>query len=590
MSVNARSMARLFRNFVRPKLERLEVRCVPTTVTNGNDSGEGSLRQALVDTPAGGIIDFAPELSGGFIRLTSGELVVEKSVTINGPPLSGGIPQIDIRRFGPRQFRIFHIPQQMIEEPNVIFRKLTISNGLLPSSESEGAGIRNLGFLTLIECDIRDHRSKTFNTRGVGIFNGGINGGSLTINNSFVRFNQGESDGTFQFQALGGGIYNEEESILTINHSSISDNVFTNTFGGNVFFAGGGIFNAGGLTLSASLVARNSVGLLGFGGGIESVVGAGVEMDYSTITLNTGGGMAASGATITNSTFSYNEGNSEGGYGGLFLNNGDVTNSTFSGNSAVSGGGGITTGTTVNLRNCTIANNSAEEGGGGIATSAIGLVRLYNTIVGNNTAGTGGPNVFGAFASGGPGVSGYNVFGDITGGSGYEPPEDKINQTAMMLKLLPLGDYGGIVGFTYYPETIALAPLSVAVNSGLNAHVPVEITTDERKGTFNRFNGTVDVGAFEVQASRSPNRRLVRTPMAITLSEKGLVLSQQGDRGQMNLVRGVMISAFDEFATSKTQPSGTSHRFKVSFSVPPSLDVHPGFPIGMSTDFDAPLK
>jgi hypothetical protein len=52
------------------------------TVTNTNDSGPGSLRQALADANDGDTIDFAVT---GTIGLTSGELLVDKSITISGP-------------------------------------------------------------------------------------------------------------------------------------------------------------------------------------------------------------------------------------------------------------------------------------------------------------------------------------------------------------------------------------------------------------------------------------------------------------------------------------------------------------------------
>ena len=68
----------------RPRLEVLEDRCVPTTVMNLLDSGSGSLRQAILDTPAGGTVDFQPGLSGT-ITLTSGELAIGNDLTIAGP-------------------------------------------------------------------------------------------------------------------------------------------------------------------------------------------------------------------------------------------------------------------------------------------------------------------------------------------------------------------------------------------------------------------------------------------------------------------------------------------------------------------------
>src|SRR6266705_2085399 len=52
------------------------------TVTNLNDSGSGSLRQALADANDGDTIEFAVT---GTISLTSGELLVAKNITISGP-------------------------------------------------------------------------------------------------------------------------------------------------------------------------------------------------------------------------------------------------------------------------------------------------------------------------------------------------------------------------------------------------------------------------------------------------------------------------------------------------------------------------
>jgi hypothetical protein len=52
------------------------------TVTNTNDNGPGSLRQALAVAHDGDRITFAVS---GTITLTSGALVVAKSVTISGP-------------------------------------------------------------------------------------------------------------------------------------------------------------------------------------------------------------------------------------------------------------------------------------------------------------------------------------------------------------------------------------------------------------------------------------------------------------------------------------------------------------------------
>jgi len=70
-----------------PRIEILESRCLPSTVTNLDDSGAGSLRQAIMDAPSGGTVDFQPGLTGT-ITLTTGELGITKDLAIAGPGAS----------------------------------------------------------------------------------------------------------------------------------------------------------------------------------------------------------------------------------------------------------------------------------------------------------------------------------------------------------------------------------------------------------------------------------------------------------------------------------------------------------------------
>src|SRR5437870_2742775 len=72
-----------------PRLEALEDRTVPSTFTvlNLADSGEASLRQAILDAnaqPGADVIDFAAGLSGT-IGLTSGQLNIGDALTIDSP-------------------------------------------------------------------------------------------------------------------------------------------------------------------------------------------------------------------------------------------------------------------------------------------------------------------------------------------------------------------------------------------------------------------------------------------------------------------------------------------------------------------------
>ena len=84
------------------------------TVTNTNDSGPGSLRQALRDANDGDTINFAVT---GTIGLTTAELEINHDVTILGP--------IAVARFSQAQFRIFHV----MPDHNVTIDGLTITGG-----------------------------------------------------------------------------------------------------------------------------------------------------------------------------------------------------------------------------------------------------------------------------------------------------------------------------------------------------------------------------------------------------------------------------------------------------------------------------
>src|SRR5882724_3488863 len=65
-------------------LSATDVPAATITVTNGNDSGSGSLRHAIsFDASPGDTINFAPSVTA--VTLTSDELVIDKNLTITGP-------------------------------------------------------------------------------------------------------------------------------------------------------------------------------------------------------------------------------------------------------------------------------------------------------------------------------------------------------------------------------------------------------------------------------------------------------------------------------------------------------------------------
>src|SRR5262249_47991592 len=83
-SPRGRAQHRLAASRFPPRLEVLEGRCLPSTVTTLNDAGPGSLRDAIVITPSGGTVDFQAGLTGT-ILLSTGELAITKDLTIAGP-------------------------------------------------------------------------------------------------------------------------------------------------------------------------------------------------------------------------------------------------------------------------------------------------------------------------------------------------------------------------------------------------------------------------------------------------------------------------------------------------------------------------
>jgi hypothetical protein len=125
-------------------------------VTNINDTGAGSLRQAIVDanaTPGFDTISF--DTAGVFatpqtITLTSGELLITDSVSINGT----GANRLTVQRStagGTPAFRIFNISSGSAD---VTIDGLTVMNGHIVASSLGGGGISNDGTLTVTNSTI----------------------------------------------------------------------------------------------------------------------------------------------------------------------------------------------------------------------------------------------------------------------------------------------------------------------------------------------------------------------------------------------------------------------------------------------------
>ena len=73
------------------------------TVTTAADSGAGSLRAEIAAANSGDTINFAASLKGQTITLTSGELLISKGLTVQGP----GAAQLTIS--GGNRSRVFDV-------------------------------------------------------------------------------------------------------------------------------------------------------------------------------------------------------------------------------------------------------------------------------------------------------------------------------------------------------------------------------------------------------------------------------------------------------------------------------------------------
>jgi hypothetical protein len=452
-----------------------------TTVTNTNDSGPGSLRQALADANEGATINFDPALNGRNIGLTTAELVIDKSITINGP----GTNLLGVYRSSQTSFRILHAMPGV----TATIAGLTVSSG--EGGEQGGGGILNdHAVLTMDRCVVQNSFVVDYSSGG-GVYNDGSGGSAtLTILNSTVS-------GNHAYYA-GGGIfndaYNDGSATLTIMNSSVSNNSAGYVEFLNAGGEGGGIYNGNGeLTITDSTVSNNytveSNPPVGFGGGISNY--GTLTITNSTINSN-GCGLAGGGIsndrtlTITGSTVTGNgaTGEHDGqpfGHGGGIVGEVTFNNSTLSGNYANLSTGGIEGNGTIT--NSTISGNN----GGGI--SVTGTLEIGNTIL---NAGAPGPNISN---NGGTVTShGYNVSSD-DGGGYLTGPGDQINTDPM---LGPLQDNGGPT------LTHALLPGSPAIDTGDPNFTPPPFY-DQRGPRFRRvFNGGIDIGSFEAQPQPPP--------------------------------------------------------------------------------------
>lgn len=412
---------------------------------------------------------------------------------------------------------------------------LTMNNCIVTLNNASGAGgVRNERTITLNNVTVSNNAC---NNGGATCFGGGMYNtlaalSTVTINNSTFTGNTSTSPGAngFGFGA-GLGIESATGFNLVITGSTFSNNtgVGTGTGGSNgngirVLASAASTANITNSTFSGNTgtggAAIQGSGVMAFTSGTGTLTGTwdGIRVTGNSAITGSGAAFAATGGamtvTVRNSTISGNTSTTSGG--GIIISNSGATsgansvinflNSTISGNTANGAGGGAfvespaaTGSMTANFNFCTIANNRANndnsgaDSGGGIFRSTAGTVNLKNSIVGDNTVGTGGvgPDIFGTVTS-----QDYNHIEDLTGAT---VGGTTTNNSTGDAQLGVLANNGGSTQ-THLPA--AGSPVVNTIPNGTN-DCGTTVTTDQR-GVTRPSSGACEKGSVELAVTAIP--------------------------------------------------------------------------------------
>ena len=198
---------------------------------------------------------------------------------------------------------------------------------------------------------------------------------------------------------VGGGILNAGS--LTIESGTVIED--------NAADAGAGIYNFGGsLQIDGAVISGNVAGS-GGGGAIYDTSGGSVAITGSTISGNKadyGGGIYLRGGSVTlldtsiaNNTALFDGGGMMNIGGSVKIAGGSLTGNLADGTGSTSGGGAFynqvnysssSAGGTLTITGTTISANRAVSGGGGIFVYSGALTLNYSTLAGNSAGGEGG--------------------------------------------------------------------------------------------------------------------------------------------------------------------------------------------------------
>jgi hypothetical protein len=316
-------------------------------VSNNEDEGDGSLRQAINDNNSLGgnnTVVFSDNVTGTIV-LTSGELFISAYVTILGP----GPRLLAIDGNGSR--RVFHVSgtNNLVK---AVISGLTITNGFA----SFGGGIWNdHATLTLTNCVIAGNRNS-------GIYNDAsvsTREANLTLKACTIVGNTSAGN--------GGGVYNYGfggTAFVSATACAFSSNVASNNgVGGAIFNDGNG--GLAGTALALCTLSGNSAGQ---GGAIWNTGANGSgnlsisACTFSGNSANFGGGIFNNGANGTATLTINNTILKSGATGGNIANNGGAINS-FGHNLSSDAAAGFFTNSTDRINTDALLGPLADNGG-----------------------------------------------------------------------------------------------------------------------------------------------------------------------------------------------------------------------------------
>lgn len=416
----------------------------PLIVYNADDSGPGSLREALLlanAAPQDDVIQFEPSFfsTPQTVHLLSPLPAIAANggaLVITGP----GAKNLTIDAGG--QFRVF-----TSDAPDLTLSGMTVKGGL--ATNDLGGGL--------------------------------LTTGHTVIDSMVFTGNTASSDGSVDNQKLfnwggGGAIATPRgaSAVVQVLNSTISGNTATNNGGGIFLNYGSSILDVENSTISGNSTTRTEA-YYGYVGG------AGISIS-GTPTSNVPPEFVAGTITIRNSTIAGNTTAGSGGgiggngfYGTLLLQNTMVT-----GNSAAAVG-------------ASTAYPSVVFGGGGIQDCDFQFgtpptLILQNSVVSGNINVGGEPDISWVDTTN----AYFSAIGDDTGISNPNFDSTTTGLLGADLQLGPLQDNGGPT------ETVAPMAGSPLIDAGSNALLPNGNTNDQR-GFDRIFNGTVDIGPVEFQ-------------------------------------------------------------------------------------------